>query len=245
MYRLLSIEGEGIGDPPGDIEIPHANLERTLASEGWIKCKSAYDNKLSIEYFKKGNKMLAISTYSSMGTGNSIGLSITTSDPLPEVRAKELSHSEVAITSDWIAYSSPDVGLEVRYPSGWWMRDDSVPNTGTKYLTFHAKDGADSFVIAMQPKEMWHQQDISKDPDTGQECLPSTYRISGFPVRGCRYEGENVAGGTCTRYLSALDAETGKYHLRFQPAVWGSYVDSNRYKLTDLYGKILSTITLK
>ncbi len=247
LYKLFSIGGGGIGEPPGDVDTPFAKIENKLASEGWTKCRSADDSgKPTIDYFKKKDKMIAMSRYYSMGVGNGIGLSITTSAPLSENPPKLPPNPAVTVTSDWMTYSSPDVRLQVRYPPGWWMRDASVPNSGTKYLTFAAKDYTGSFRISMQSKEMWSRQSVIKnDEEADQKCLPSPYRISGFPSQGCLHESENVGDGTCNRYLESVDIETGRYHLSFEPDISGSVVeDSNQYKFTDLYEKILSTIKM-
>jgi uncharacterized protein YecT (DUF1311 family) len=247
LYKLLSIGGSGIGQPPGDVDTPYAKIVHKLTSGGWTKCRSADDSGTrTIDYFEKNDKMIAISRAYSMGVGNGIGLSIATSSRLSENPSKTPPNSAVAITPDWAIYSSPDVGLQLRYPPDWWVRDDNLPNGGTKFLTFGAKDSTGNFTISIQPEETLNRQPTSDGAEEDQKCSASPYRVSGFPSRVCLYEGENVVEGTCTRYLQSIDIKTGRYYLRFEPISSGSFVDdSNQYKLTDLYQKILSTIEIK
>lgn len=248
LYRLLSIWGSGIGDPPGDVDTPFKQLVSKLASEGWIKCRSADDSgKPTMDYFTKKDKMLAISRYYSMGAGNSIGLLITISDPLPQKPKPMPANPPVTITADWISYSSPDVGLEVRYPPGWRMTDISVPNSHTKYLGFSAKGYPGDFTITMELEEMFNHQPIfNNDEEAERTCLPSLYHFAGLPSRGCLRESEVVGEGTCSRYLESVEVETGGRHWSFGPSRWGSFADdSGQYKLTDLYEKILGTIKLR
>jgi len=242
LYKLFSIWGGGIGEEPGDINTPFAKVAKRLAVEGWTQCRSADDSgKPTMDYFTKQDKMIAISSYHSMGAGNSITLSITTSGPLPE-KPGEVSNPTVTITSDWPTYSSADEGFQVRYPPDWWVRNDKVPNRRAKYLTFGAKDYSGNFSIAISPKEFLNNQVVNKGSEPPDLlCGPSAYSIAGFPSRGCLSVGENVGPGTCTRSLVSLSAETPTFYLTFGPGA--SIVEgSNQYKLTDLYEKILSTI---
>jgi uncharacterized protein len=246
LYRLLSVGGGGIGEPPGDVDTPYAKIVHKLASEGWTKCRSADDSgKPTIDYFKKKDRMIAISRYHSMGAGNGLSLSITTSGPLAANPPEMPPNPAVTITSDWLTYSSPDEGFRVRYPPDWWMRDDSVPNFRAKYFTFGAKDYLGNFSISIEAKEFVNGQVVNKaSEDPEQICGPSAYRISGFISRGCVSAWEVVESGTCRRSLASLNAETPSYYIGFRPAT--SIVDdSNQYKLTDLYEKILSTIELR
>jgi uncharacterized protein YecT (DUF1311 family) len=248
LYKLISIWAHDTDESQGETETAYPKIVRKLASEGWTKCRSADDSgKPSIDYFKKKDKMIAVNNYASMATGDSITLSITTSGPLSEGPPKMPSNPAVTITSDWLTYSSADMGFRVRYPPGWWVRDDKAPNRRAKYLTFGAKDYLRNFTISIQPEEFLNGQAVNQARDEpGQLCGPSRYRISGFSSRACLSEGENVGTGTCTWYLYSLDIETGIYYLSFRPDISGSLVqDSNRYKLTDLYQKILSTIEMK
>lgn len=204
-----------------------------------------------MDYFRKNDKMIAISRYYSMGVGNGIGLSITTSGPLPEKPARLPANPPVTITSDWATYSSPDVGLELQYPPNWRMRDDSVPyertHRRTKYLNFGAKDYTGNFRITMEPVDPSHPGPVVHDNDDPEpKCFPSSYQISGLPGRACVLQYEVVGDETCTRYLETVEVQTSKYHLSFDPPIGASFPgDSNQYKLTDLYEKILSTIKLE
>ena len=183
-YRLLSVGGGGIGDPPGDVDAPYTKIVHKLADEGWTKCRSADDSgKPTVDYFKKKDKMIALSRVYSMGAGNGLSLSITTSSPLPENPTETPLNPSVTITSDWPTYRSPDDGFQVRYPPDWWVRDDSVPNRRTKYLTFGAKDYLGNFSISIEPKEFVNGQVVNKaSEDPEQICGPSSYRISGSPA---------------------------------------------------------------
>ena len=246
LYKLISIWAGDTDESQDKVETAYPKIVRKLASEGWTKCRSADDSgKPSIDYFKKKDKMIALNSYASMGAGNSVSLSITTSGPLAENPPEMPPNPAVTITSDWLTYSSPDEGFQVRYPPDWWVRDDSVPNRRAKYFTFGAKDYSGNFTISIRPKEFLSGQVVNKGrEDPSQLCGPSPYRISGFTSRGCVSVGENVGTGTCSRRLVSLAAETPSYYLGFGPG-WSIVDDSNQYKLTDLYEKILSTIELR
>jgi hypothetical protein len=248
LYRWLSIGGSGIGEEPGDVDTPFAEIAKKLASEGWIVCRSADDSgKPTVDYFRKNDKMAAVTRYYSMGAGNSIGFGITISGPLPQDPLKPPPNPAVVVTSDWNTYSSPDVGLQLRYPPGWGVRADGTPGSGTKYLSFGAKDYTGNFRISMQPEEKVNHEPINiNNEDPAPKCIRSSYRVSGFPAQECLFEGENVGDGTCNRYVEFVDVETGGYRLLFEPVVWGSVPDdSGGYRLTDLYEKILDTIELR
>jgi uncharacterized protein YecT (DUF1311 family) len=249
VYRLLSIGGSGVGEMPGDINTPFAQLQTMLSSHGWSPCRSADDSgNTLVDYFKKGSKFIAIRRSYSMGVGNGIGLAITVSGPLSDPPGKMPPNPTVTITSEWQTYSSPDVGLQVRYPPGWWIRDDSsdaVFNRGTKYLTFVAKDFSGSFRISMVPKERWNRS-VSQPENARRQCFPYSQGIAGFPSQACMQEGEAVWDDVCHRSLDSVEIDTGEYHLSFQPTGWGSFPDAaGQYKFTDLYEKIISTIRVR
>ncbi len=248
-YRWISIWGRGIGEEPGDIDTPFAKLAKKLASEGWNECRSADDSgKPTMNYFVKGGKMVGVSRYYSMGAGNSIGFGITISGPLPQSPPEPLPRLAVAVDSDWITYSSPDVGLLLRYPPDWDVRDESASGAYAKNLLFAADDfKPGDFRITMEPEERVRRRPVdTQSGEPAPRCALSRYRISGFPAQTCLFEGEIVGDGKCNRYIQFVEVDTGKYDLRFEPAGWGSFVDdSNGYRLTDLYEKILSTIEIK
>ena len=244
LYRWISIGGGGIGEAPGDIDTPYTQLAGKLASEGWIECRSADDSgKPTVDYFTKGNKLVSVSRYYSMGVGNGIGVGITISDPLPQSPPKAPPNPAVTVTNDWITYSNPDVGLQVQYPPRWHMRDDSPgDNIPYKSLRFGADDYTANFTITMKE----HGLGWPYDDRDAAKCFSSRYRISGLPAIACVVEGESVADGICTRYLRSVDVDAGKYRVRFEPSGVGSFGDdSGQYTLTDLYEKIMSTIELK
>jgi uncharacterized protein YecT (DUF1311 family) len=249
LYRWISIVGRGIGEEPGDIDTPYAKLAKKLTSEGWSKCRSADDSgKPTIDYFSKNDKMVIVSRYYSMGVGNSISFGITISGPLPQKASPPPSNPPVGAISAWDTYSSSDVGLELRYPSKWHVRDASVLGNGTKYLMFNADDfKPGEFRITMQPAERINRHLIdpnSDDPAT--KCTPSQYRISGLPAQQCLLEYESVGDGICTRYIQSVEVRTDRYGLSFEPSGAGSFDDaSNGYRLTDFYEKVMSTIKIK
>jgi len=248
LYRWISIGGSGIGDEPGDVDTPYGQLAKKLASEGWTKCREASDSgKPLIEYFTKGKGIVTVSRTYSMGAGNDISLGITISDPLLQSPPKVPSNPTAMVSDDWSTYSSPDVGLKLRYPPKWSMRDDSPQNGGTeyKYLLFGADDYAPGeFRITVGPDQT---ANVGETGDAeGARCFPSDYRISGFPARECVFEDEVVSEGVCERHIHSVVIQTGKYDLTFEPSGGGSFADdSGRYTLLDLYEKIMSTIEIE
>lgn len=247
LYRWISIGGGGIGEEPGDVDTPHAQITKKLASEGWVKCRSASDSgKPTIDYFSKGNKIVSIYRYYSMGVGNGIGLGVTISDPLPQSPAKPTANPAVAITGDWIVYASPDVGLRLRYPPDWNMKDETPPSGGTQYkdLLFGADDsGRGDFRVTVEPEQSVND---FKSNDEATRCFPSSYRISGFPAIECVTEDEVVSEGVCQRQIRSVAFQTGKYDVTFEPASTGSFADeSDHYTLLNLYERIMSTIEMK
>jgi uncharacterized protein YecT (DUF1311 family) len=248
LYRWISIGGGGIGEEPGDIDTPYDQLAKKLASEGWAKCREASDSgKPLIEYFRKGKKIVTVSRSYSMGAGNGIGLAITVSDPLPQNPRKVPSNPAVVVSDDWNTYGSPDVGLKLRYPPKWGMRDDSPKNGGTsyKYLLFgaeHYKPG--EFRVTVGPDQT---ANLGETGDAeGAKCFPSGYRISGLSAQECVFEDEVVSEGVCERHIHSFVIQTGKYDLTFEPSGGGSFADdSGHYTLLDLYEKIMSTIEIE
>ena len=245
LYKFVSIGGSGIGEGPGDIDTPYAQIVSRLASDGWTKCRSADDSgKPTIDHFWKKDKMIAVSRYYSMGAGNSMGVSITASGPLPETPPKNQPDATVAKIADWLTYSNPDFSFEVRYPPEWRARDRTAADPTS--FGFGAKDYSGGFGISIMPRELWHPEPVPYGEEPTLHCVPSQYQISGFPAEACLREYESVGDGICTRYVESLDVESGKYHWSFRPESWGSVVDSSdHFKLTDLYEKILSTIKIK
>jgi uncharacterized protein YecT (DUF1311 family) len=247
VRRWISIGGNGIGPEPGDIDTPYTTLVKRLASEGWIKCRSAADDsgKLQVDHFNNGDKMVSVSRSYSMGAGNGIGFAVTISGPLPQGAAKPVPNPSVTITDDWETYSSPEVGLKVRYPPDWHMRDATPPNAGPqyRYLLFAADDyKPGDFRITVEPIGV-PGPDLSND---APKCFTSRYRISGFTAKECLFEDELSAESVCTRYLKSISIRTDKYDFTFEPATVGSLPDeSGNYHLTDLYEKILGTIEMK
>lgn len=52
LYRWISIEGRGIGEEPGDVDTPFAQISSKLFAEGWSDCRSADDSgKPTVHYF--------------------------------------------------------------------------------------------------------------------------------------------------------------------------------------------------
>ncbi|HEY6370726.1 MAG TPA: hypothetical protein VIX37_09105 [Candidatus Sulfotelmatobacter sp.] len=188
-----------------------------------------------------------VSRYYSMGAGNEIGLGITISGPLPPNPPKT-SPSPIAMGSDdWRTYSNSEVGLQVRYPPHWHVRDDSPSNRRTqyKYLLFGADNFAPGeFRITVEPR---HSGDlVSSSEEEGRTCFPPRYRISGSSATECVLENEVVSEGICERYVQAVAIRTAKYDLTFEPSGGGSFADdSGHYQLLDLYEKIMSTIEIE
>jgi hypothetical protein len=181
-----------------------------------------------------------------MGVGNGIGLGVTISDPLPQSPAKPTANPAVAITSDWIVYANPDVGLQFRYPPQWHMRDETPSSAGMqyKYLNFGADNfAAGDFRISVEPEQSVND---FKSNDETTRCFPSSYRISGFPAIECVTEDEVVSEGVCQRQVRSVAFQTGKYDVTFEPASTGSFADdSGHYTLLNLYERIMSTIEMK
>jgi uncharacterized protein YecT (DUF1311 family) len=244
LYKFVSIGGSGIGEEPGDVDTPYAQIASKLASEGWTECRSADDSgKPTIDYFRKKDKMIAVSRTHSMGAGNYIAVSITTSGPLPESLPKRMPDPSVPAIADWLTYSNPDSGFELRYPPQWGIRNRS--EAGTTSVGFGAKDYSGGFGILITPKESWTPEPVPNGEEPTLHCVPSQYQLSGLPAKGCVREYESVGEGICTRYVESLEVETSKYHLTFTPESWGSVVDSlDHYKLTGLYEQILGTIKI-
>jgi uncharacterized protein len=246
LYRWISIGGGGIGDEPGDVDTPYAQLVKRLAAGGWTSCREADDSgKPTIDYFTKGNRMVSVSRYYSMGAGNGIGVGVTISGPLPQPTASSVLNPTVAITDDWDSYSSADIGLKVRFPPDWHMRDANPNAAGQyKYLMFGADDfKPGDFRITVKPIGLRDPNYVP--PPDAPKCSPSHYRISGLPAQECLIEDEVVSEGTCNRYLGSIIIRTSGYELTFEPSPAGSFPDnSGHYTLTDLYEKIMSTIRI-
>lgn len=251
LYRWISIGGRGLGDEPGDIDTPYAELLKRLAAQGWTKCKEVTDDsgKQRVDRFNKKEKMLSVGRSYSMGVGNGINLAITTSAPLPEIAPQPVPNPTVTITDDWDSFSSEEVGLKIRFPPDWHVYDRSPPNAGTqyKYLIFGADDyKPGDFRVTVEPVRQVLVDPNYVPPPDAPKCSSSRYRISGFAAKECLFEDELYTQGTCTRYLQSIMISTGKYDLTFEPSSQASYPDdSGHYKLTDLYEKILSTIEIK
>jgi len=255
LYRWISVGGGGVGWPPGDVDKPFDKTVKKLTSEGWRHCRTAEDSGQpeKVDYFKKGDRLVALSRSYSMGAGNGIGFGVTISGPLAQPSPKLPPNPVVTVGSDWNTYSSPEVGLQLRYPHDWWVRDGSPPGSDTKYVSFGNNWGpgpipqpAGNFEISVQ-----REQDVARgpiNPDNWEEppkCYLSRYRVSGFPAQECISEYEVITDGFCERNVAFVDVSAGKYHLDFRPPVGGSFVDSKEWRLTDLYEKILSTIQIK
>jgi len=244
LYRWISIGGRGIGEEPGDIDTPYAELLRRLAAQGWAKCREVTDDsgKQRVDRFRKNEKMVSVSRGYSMGTGNGIGIEVTISEPLPEPTPKSAPDPTMNVADDWEAYSAPEIGLKVRFPPDWHVRDASPP--GGKYLMFAADDfKPGSFIVAVAPHRL---VDPNYKPAADEpKCSPSTYQIAGFAAKECLFEDELYTQGTCTRYLQSITIDTGSHELTFEPSQAGSFPDaSGHYKLTDLYEKIMGTIEI-
>ena len=248
LYRWISIGGRGIGNGAGDVDTPYGQLAKRLVSQGWTKCRSADDSgKPTIDYFAKGNKIVSVSRYYSMGVGNGIGIGITISGPLPQVPPEPPPNPAVVIADDWMTYSDDDVGLRLRYPPHWHIKDDTPPNSGMQYksLQFGADNYAPGdFRITLEPQESVNLE--SRSNQLGTRCFPSSYRISGFSAAECVFENEVVSVGVCERHVQSIVVQTGKFDLTFEPALSGSFGDdSGRYTLLNLYERIMSTIEMK
>jgi uncharacterized protein len=249
LYRWISVEGNGVGPEPADIDTPYAEVLKRLAAQGWTKCREVTDDsgKQRVDRFSKNGKMLSVDRYLSMATGNSIGIDVTISDPLPELPQKLAPNPTVTVTGDWDAYSSADLGLKVRFPPDWHVYDHTSPygGSGHKELVFGADDyKPGDFRISVEPHRLVDPN--YEPPDDEPKCSPSDYRISGFAAAECLFENELYTQGTCTRYIQSIRIDTGKYDLTFEPSEQGSFPDnSGHYKMTDLYEKIMSTIEFR
>jgi uncharacterized protein YecT (DUF1311 family) len=246
LYRWISIGGSGTGDPPGDVTSPYDTLVKRLAAEGWMKCRDTTDDsgKLQFSYFRKQGKFVEITRSYSMGVGNSVGLSITISPPLPE-SSTPVSNPLVQITDDWDSYSDADVGLKVRFPADWHVYGRSGANApGYKNLIFGADDyKPGDFRITIEPPQLRDPNYVAPD---APKCYASRYRIAGVTATECLFEGEMYGESVCTRYIQSLEIRTKDHELTFEPYQFGSFLDdSGHYKLADLYEKIVSTIELK
>lgn len=241
-YRWISIDGSGIGDEPGDIDTPFRVLSKRLASDGWTECRSADDpGKPTMNYFRKNDRMVAVLRYYSMGAGNSIRFGVTISGPLPE-NLPELTSPPVAITPEWATYSSPELGLKLRYPPKWTVRDEGP----IKGVSFIANDFSGNFSIEARFGEAanhWPRGINDEGPEVS--CAPSRYKISGTPAEQCVISGEIVGDGICGRAIEFEGIRTGRYALRFSPPGWPTAGASGTLRLGDLYEKILSTIQVE
>ena len=77
----FSMNSNGYGEPPGDIDTPYGKVITTLQNNGWVECGVPKDqqdpsNKGYNQVFIKNNKLIGVFTYYSMGTGNSLSVSI-------------------------------------------------------------------------------------------------------------------------------------------------------------------------
>jgi len=240
LYRWISIRGEGIGEGLGDIDTPYAQIVKRLSSDGWTMCRSASETKLSVEYFSKKDKIILVSRYYSMSVGNGIALGITASAPLPQRHAPTPSNPTVEISPGWNTYTNPDVGLKVRYPPDWSVRESGFIET--PYVSFGANDRTGNFSISTRPASY----PPVHGPDFAPKCMPLEFRVSGFPARKCIVESEVVGEGTCRRYVGFISVDAGLYVFSFDPDSSGSFADdSQEYHLKSLYEKILGTIEIK
>ncbi len=239
LYRVVGLWGNGTGEPPGNTQTQYSLVVKKLQKDGWKKCREADDSgKPDIEYFTKQDKMLSLSSYASMGTGNTIEITVTTSGPLP--RPKEvISNPPAQVEPDWQEYKSSDGILSLKYPPHWRMRKDISSESGlTKSLRFQADDSSGGFGLILN--ENWQRP---KDRD----CVPSPYKIEGEAAEACLVSVESVGTDTCYRYIESLNAYKNALHLSFWPDYLdGSEVrDSRHFKLTHIYETILSTVELR
>ena len=239
LYRVVGMWGDGIGDPPGDTRTPYTSMLNKLQKDGWKQCRKAIDDsgKIRVDYFTKQEKMLALSSYYSMGAGNSIQIEVTVSAPLAEPLETRLN-PRVEVTSDWKEYKSADGILSVKYPPRWSVRNDARPETNRKKdLLFTSDDYAGDFRLIIE--EHWY-------PPGDRECVTSPYRIDGEPAQACLVSIENVGVADCYRYIESINANKDGLHVSFWPGIGGSFVDDfKHFMLTHLYETILNTISVK
>jgi uncharacterized protein YecT (DUF1311 family) len=246
-YRWISIWGSGIGDEPGDIDTPFRAIAKKLAAEGWSECRSADDSqKPIVDYFTKGDRLVEIFRYYSMGVGNSIGVGVTTSGPLHPYVPQEPANPPVDVGNNWETYEMPALGLKLRYPSNWRVRDMSAGSLDTKYVMFGAKDFTADFTFEVrfgQRAEHWPRGINDEGPEVS--CSPSPYQISGMRAEQCVISGEQVGDGICRRSIYSEAIKTSNYALRFEPGGATVYETSGTFRLTHLYERILGTIQIQ
>lgn len=75
---VFSMNSSGYGERPGDIDTPYKKVLGILQNNGWQQCRNLdqTDMQSPSEIFIKNNKLIGIFRHSSMGTGNSLQVSI-------------------------------------------------------------------------------------------------------------------------------------------------------------------------
>jgi uncharacterized protein YecT (DUF1311 family) len=271
VYKVISFSGNGEGEPPGDIVSPLAKIEKKLLSERWLKCRESTDSSgaSSTDYFKKDDKILAVSTHFSMGTGNGIGVNLTSSSPQPQKPAVMAENPIAPITNDWNTYSISGVAgvFEIQLPPQWSMRSvnfDHLPNTyfynpkgptkeilPTESKTFAFTPPPSNFKlrefnITIEPGVMAHYEPPFPSNEPKRICIDSKYKIAGFSAKECRAAEESDFILSCNRWLDWIIADIGDASLTVHFDSSASLgVGTNPYRLRDVYEKILSTLRMK
>ncbi len=180
-----------------------------------------------------------------MGAGDSIGFGITISGPLPVNASEPPQNPVVAVTSDWEKYSIPTLGLKLRYPPNWHVRDMSPASLDYKIVMFGANNFDGSFTIQARIGESaahWPRGINDEGPELS--CAPSHYQISGVAAEQCVISGEQVGDGICRRSIYSEAINTSRYTLRFEPGGGTISEASGALRLTNQYEKILETIEI-
>ncbi len=235
LFQVFSMGTRGIEKQGenNDVDTPYKAVVQNLAANGWRKCKTVDDESGTItETYVKNGKLLVVGRHYSMGAGNGLGITIPTSNPLPQ-KSQPVNNPIVSVTPDWKKYTSNEFGFQISYPSDWkvWLaRVDRAGSNMMLTIRLATKEyGGDGFRVMITP--------VNFNPLT--KGSPSDYSIG--PNRTEEIKGESSLWGRCSRSIT-IWTNAGSYQYAFWPETVGLL--DNSFQLKDVYHKILSTVKI-
>jgi len=233
LYQVLSMRTAGVEKQGenNDVDTPYKAVVQNLAANGWQKCKTLNDEAGTItETYVKNGKLLIVGRHYSMGAGNGLGITITTSNPLPR-KSQPVDNPIVSVTSDWKTYTNHEFGFQISYPSDWKVWLAGVDRAGSnKMLTIRLATkqyGGDGFRVMITP--------LNFHPLT--KGSPSDYPIGSNRTEESK--SESSLGARCDRGIM-IWTNVGSYQYVFTPEFVGLL--DNSFQLKDVYQKILSSV---
>jgi hypothetical protein len=231
LYQVFSMATSGIEkeEENNDIDTPYKAVVRKLVANGWQKCKTLDDEAGAItETYVRNGKLLVVGRHYSEGVGNSLAITIATSNPLPQ-NSQTDSNPIVSVTSDWKTYTNKEFGFQISFPSDWkvwWVHAGQGSNKTVTIRLATTEFGVDGFLVMITP--------VNFPPLTNGS--PSDYSIGSNRTEESKGESSNDHG--CSRTIT-IWTKAGSYQYSFQPETAGLL--DNSFQLKDVYQKILST----